>query len=121
MVGFLIELALVFLRQVAVVFGHVFLLVILQPLLALFKMRSLSRSQLAILHAIGDAVLLIGLALVDLIDPRMSGIDLIWSGARSVGLLRSGGTDEHQTTHCKNCKRLRDFIGHLGLNPGKEV
>jgi hypothetical protein len=35
-------------------------------------------------------------------------------------LLRSGGSNEHQTTHCKDCKRLGDF-GHANVNPRKEV
>ena len=109
----MVELALILFRQMAIVFGHIFLLVILQALLALFEMRGLSGLQLAILNSIGDSILLIRFAAIDLVDARMTGIDLPGSGARSVGLLRSGGTDEHQTTHCKDCERLCDFVGHV--------
>jgi hypothetical protein len=119
-VGLFVELLLILLGQVAVVCRHVLLFVILQALLAFFQIRGLSRRELTILHAVGNAVLLILFALVDLVDPRMVGIIHARAGARSVGLLRSGGSDKHQTTHCKNCEHLRNF-GHANVNPRQEV
>ena len=58
-VRFAIELALVCLGEVPVVSSHIFLLVVLQPLLASFQMRGLPRRQLVVLYAISNAVLLI--------------------------------------------------------------
>jgi hypothetical protein len=103
-VGFPIQLSLILFGQVAVVFRHVGLLVVFESLLTLFEIGGLPRSQLVILFAIGDAVLLILLALIDLIHAGMSGINLSGAGARSVVLLRSSGSNPHQTAHCKNCK-----------------
>jgi len=120
-VGFLVELALVLLGQMAVVLGHVSLFIVLQTLLAPFETRGLSRRQFVVLHAVGDAVLLVLFALIDLVDARMSGIYLACAGPGSVVLLGSGGSKEHQTTHCKDCQRLHDFIGHVRVNPREEV
>lgn len=98
-----IELALILLGEMAVVLGHIFLFVILQPLFAALEAGGLSGRQLSVLHAIGDPILLIGLASIDLIHARVPGINLTSAGAGSVaGLgLSSGGSDNHQTTHCQ--------------------
>ena len=120
-VGFFIELPLVLLCEVAVVFRHVSLFVILQALFALFEIGGLSRRQLAVLHTVGDAVLLVGFATVDLVDTRMAGIDLVGASAGSVGLLCSGGTEEHQATHCKDHERLAEVVVHARVNPRREV
>src|SRR5271165_1154341 len=89
-IGFAVELALVLLGQVSVVLGHVRLFVVLQALFAALQVRGLSRRQLVVLHAIGDAVLLVLFPLVDLVDARMAGIDLARTGAGSVLRLSSG-------------------------------
>src|SRR5208337_420155 len=103
-VGFLVELLLVLLGEVAVVLGHISLFVVLQTLLALFQVGSLPRRQLVVLDAVGNAVLLVLFALIDLIDPRMAGINLARAGAGSVAVLglSRGSTDSHQTTHCQD-------------------
>ena len=119
-IGFVVELTLVLLGQMAVVLGHVPLFVILQALLTTFQARGLSRSKLAILYAVGDAVLLVGFALINLVDARMAGIDLASTSTGSVVLLRSGGPEQHQPTHCKDCERLADCV-HERVNPRREV
>jgi len=103
-IGFMVELALVALGEVAVVLRHVSLFVVLQALFAAFEARRLSRLELAVLYAIGNAVLLVRFALIDLIDARMAGIDLSSAGARSVaGLgLSRGRSDQHQTACCQD-------------------
>ena len=74
MVRFPVELALVFLGEVPIVGGHVFLLVILQALFAFLKMRGLTGRQLSILDAVGNAVLLVCLAPIYLVH-RVDGRD----------------------------------------------
>lgn len=101
-VGFAIELALVLLREMAVVFGHIALFIILQALFTALQPGSLPGRELAILYAIGNAILLVCFAAVDLIHTRMAGIDLASSGAGSILSSRSGRSDNHQTTHCKD-------------------
>src|ERR1700757_4279820 len=49
-VGLVVELALVFLGEMAVVFGHILLFVTLQPLFAVLQVRRLSGCKLAILY-----------------------------------------------------------------------
>ena len=83
-IGLTIELPLVFLGQVSVVGGHVFLFVVLEALLALFQVRGLPWRQLVVLHSVGDAVLLVLFALVYLIHPRMVGIVDPGAGASGV-------------------------------------
>jgi hypothetical protein len=103
-IGFTIELALVLLREVAVVLGHIALLIVLQALLAALQTGGLTGLQLAILDAVGNAVLLTRFPTVHLIDPRMAGIDLSSAGAGSVAVLRlsRGGPDCQQTARCKD-------------------
>ena len=85
-VGFFVEMALVLLGQVPIVLGHVALFVVLQALLAAFEAGGLSRSELVIFDAVRDAVLLIGFSAVDLVDTRMSGIDLSGAGCGRIVL-----------------------------------
>src|SRR5579862_5640650 len=93
-----VEVFLLSLGQMSVVSGHVPLLRILNLLFAVFQTRSLSGRERAILNAIGDAVLLIGFAAIDLVHARMARIDLSRTGLR----LSRGGANEHQTTHCQD-------------------
>jgi len=81
MIGFAIELALVLLCEMTIVLGHESLLVILQAFLATLEPAGLCRRELAIFNAVGDSFLLIGFAAIDLVDARMSGIDLSRSSA----------------------------------------
>ena len=85
--GFAIELALVLLREMTIVLGHESLLVILQAFFTTLQPAGFCRRELAILNAVGDSFLLIGLAAIDLVDAGMSGIDLSGSSARSVSSL----------------------------------
>src|SRR5579863_2855616 len=102
MVGFMIELALVVLREMAIILSHIAFFVILQALFAALQMGSLAGREFVVLHAVGDAILLVGFTAVDLIHARMAGIDLARPGAGRVLSLRSGRSDNHQTTHCKD-------------------
>jgi hypothetical protein len=81
-IRFAIELPLILLGQVAVVLRHIALFVVLQALLTAFEMSGLTRSQLTVLDAVRDAILLVGLATIYLIHARMSGIDLVRACAR---------------------------------------
>src|SRR5579871_5398631 len=85
-----VQLPLLALGQVTVVSGHVGLLLILNVLLASLETRSLPWSQRAVLLAVGDAVLLILLAGVDFVHPRMAGIIHARTGAGSCGLGQRG-------------------------------
>lgn len=78
---FLVKLALILLGQVAVILGHVLLLVVLKALLAPLKPSGLSRRQFIVLDAVGDPVLLVLFALINLVDARMTGINLAGSRA----------------------------------------
>lgn len=89
-IGFAIELALVFFRQMAVMLGHVALFISLQALFAPFQTARFGRRELAALDPIGDPLLLIGLAAIDLVDPRMSGIHLSRSCPGCVAVLGLG-------------------------------
>lgn len=84
MVRFSIQLSLILLREMTVVGSHIFLFVVLQTLFAALEMGSLSGRQFIVFHAIGDAILLVLFAPIDLIDAGMAGIDLSRTGARSV-------------------------------------
>jgi hypothetical protein len=64
MIRFAIEMALVLFGQMAVFLRHGFLFVVLQALFAALQAPGLSRSKLATLHAVGDAVLLVLFALL---------------------------------------------------------
>ena len=94
----LVETLLLSLGQVTVVSRHVSFLLVLNALFALFQMRSLFWRELASLGAIRDALLLIGFAAIDLIDARMTRIDL----SRTSLWLSRGGANKHQTTYCQN-------------------
>ena len=120
-IGFAVELPLICLGQMAIVRSHVSFFVVLQALFALFEVGSLSGRQLAVLYTVGDAVLLVSFATVDLVDTWMAGIELVRTSAGSVGLLRSGGTEEHQATHCKDHERLAKVVVHARVNPRGEV
>jgi|SRR5579872_1461927 hypothetical protein len=80
-IRFAIELTLVLLREMAVVFRHISLLVVLQALLAAFHAGGLSRPQLAILYAVRNAILLSGFTPVHLIHSRMPWINVARAGA----------------------------------------
>lgn len=86
-------------------------------------MRGLLGRELAVFDAIGDAPLLVGLAPIYLIDARVAGINLSRACAGGVAVLglSSGGSDEHQTTHCHDEEGLREFAGHVRENPCDEV
>ncbi len=105
----LVEVLLLSLGQMSVVRGHVFLFGLLNVRFAFFDTRSLSRRERAVLHAIGDSVLLVRLAAIDLVDARMTWIDLSRTSLR----LCSSGPNKHQTTRCQNYERLRDCIDHV--------
>src|ERR1700758_694441 len=102
MVGFMIERALIFLREMAIILSHIALFVILQTLFPALQMGSLTGREFIVLHAVGDSILLVGFTAVDLIHARIAGLDLARPGAGSVLSLRSGRSDNHQTTHCKD-------------------
>jgi hypothetical protein len=79
------------LGQVAVVFRHVFLLAILNRGFPLLEIRRLLRVQRSVLHPVGDTILLVLFALVDLVNARMAGINYTRARARSgAGGLGSG-------------------------------
>ena len=87
----LVEVLLLSLGQMSVVSGHVLLFGLLNVRFALFNMCSLSRRELAVLNPVGDALLLIGLTAVDLVDARMTRIDLSRSTSPMV-ITGSSGT-----------------------------
>lgn len=86
-IGFAIELALVPLGEVAVVFGHIALLISLQAFFTAFQTTGFPRRELPILYAIPDTPLLVGFAAIDLVHARMSGIDPPRSGSGCVAVL----------------------------------
>src|SRR6516164_7596388 len=90
-VGFTVQLTLILLGQVSAIGRHVFLLVVLQTLFTTLQARGLSRRQLAVLDPVGNAILLILFALIDLVHARMSRIGYARSGARGVAVIRGGG------------------------------
>ncbi len=93
-VGFMVELVLILLGEMAVVSSHITFFVVLQALLAVLQAGGLSRLQLSVLNSVGDPILLIGFASVDLIHARMAGVDLARTGAGRVALrLSSSGCD----------------------------
>lgn len=102
-VGFMIELALIFLGQVTVVRGHIFLFVVLQALFAFFQVRRLPRRELSVFYAVGDVVLLVGLTRVYLIHAWMAGIDLPCSRTGCVAVLglSSGRADKKEGARCQ--------------------
>ncbi len=88
-IGFTIELTLMLLGEVALVLRHVFFLIILETLFSTFETARLSGSELTVLDAIGNAILLKGFATVDLVDARMTRINLTRTSAGDVlGLSR---------------------------------
>src|SRR5579872_4036376 len=118
-IGFAIELALVLLREMAVVLRHVALLVILKALFTSFEARGLSGPELSVLYAVSDALLLPSFTAVDLVDTRVSGIDLACTSAGRVGVLSNGRPERNQATHRKNDKRLLEFILHRFCSPSE--
>ena len=116
-VGFTVELALILFGQVAVVLGHIALFVPLQARFASLEVGGLTRGKLAVLHAVGDAILLAGFAAVDLIDARVAGINFVSAGAGSVVLLSCGGSDRNQTTYSQDEQGLRKLVVHESVNP----
>ena len=101
---FPVELSLLAFGQVAVMSGHVGLLLVLDILLPIFHARCLSRRHATVLDAIRDAVLLVLLAGVNFVNARMAGIDYTWSRAGCVAVLglSRGGANQHQTTRCQD-------------------
>ncbi|SPE44193.1 exported hypothetical protein [Candidatus Sulfotelmatobacter sp. SbA7] len=98
-----VQLVLLLLGQMPAMGGHVSRFLILDALLVLFQTRGLSGGHIAILDAIGNAVLLVGLTLVDLVHPRVAGIILSRTrtalGVRRV--LGNCGAHRHQTSDCE--------------------
>lgn len=74
-------MALILLREMAVVFRHIFFLVVLQALLAVLQAGRLSGPELPILHAVRNAVLLPGFTPIHLIHSRMPWINVARAGA----------------------------------------
>ena len=104
---FLVELVLLGLGQVTVVGGHIGLFLVLSFCFAILQVGSLSRRELVVLDAVGDAVLLVLLAGVHFVDTRMIGIDYARARAGGVVLglswsLSRGGANNHQTTRCQD-------------------
>jgi hypothetical protein len=120
-IGFTIQLSLVLLREMAIVLGHVLLLIVFQALFATLEPLRFSWSKVPALHAIGDTVLLVLFSLIDFVDARMTGIDDPWSRTRRIVLLCNRRSHEHQTTDRKDCERLTDCVRHARLNPREEV
>lgn len=85
-IGFTIELALVFFREMAVVLGHISFLVPGQTLFASFQAAGFAGRKLSALDAVCNPLLLIGFATIDLVDARVPRIDL--SRTRVAGLSR---------------------------------
>ena len=88
--------------QMSVVRCHVFLLAVLHAGFAVFQIAGLLRAQRTILDAVGNAILLVGLATVYLIDPRMAGVDNARSGTRGGCGLGNGGAGEYQASDCQD-------------------
>ena len=86
-IGFAIELALVLLGEVAVVFGHIAFFIFLQAFFTAFQTTGFTRRELPILYAIGDTLLLIGFAVIDLVYAGMSGIDSTRAGSGCFAVL----------------------------------
>ena len=101
-IRFAVELALILRSKMAIVLGHILLLVVLEALFAAFQPPRLSGRELAALYAVADPVLLVLFALIDLIYARMTGIDIAGSGASGIVLLCSSGSDIHQATRRKD-------------------
>ena len=99
---FRVEADLLGLGQVTAVRGHVSLLLVLNVLFAFFQMRSLFWREFVVLDAIRDALLLIRLAAIDLVDAGMTGIDFPRTSAGCLAVLglSRGGANKHQTPHC---------------------
>jgi len=87
-----VNLPLLALGQVAIVSSHVSFLLVVDMLFAIFQMRSLARRQRTVLFSVRNAILLILLAAIHLVDARMSRIVLPRSGAGCVVLGLSSGT-----------------------------
>lgn len=86
-IGFAIELALVLLGEMAVIFGHIALLIFLQAFFTAFEATGFARRELPILYAIADTPLLIGFAVIDLVYAGMSGIDSTGAGSGCFAVL----------------------------------
>lgn len=71
--------------QVAVVSGDIIAFLFLDAIPALLQLRLLLRGQRAAVHALGNAVLLVGFAPIHFIDPGVAGI-----GDSRAGFLRRG-------------------------------
>lgn len=101
---FPVELFLLALGQMTVVSRHIGLLLVLDILFAIFQARSLAGRQRTVFHAIRDPVLLVRLAAINFVDARMTWINLARARAGRVAVLglSSGGTNQHQTTHCQD-------------------
>ena len=90
---FPVEIGLFALGQMAVMGRHVLLLLVRDVLLLAFQLGRLFGRQFAALDSVGDAVLLVLLAVIHLVDARMAWVDLAGASAFGVGVLgkaRSG-------------------------------
>lgn len=97
-----IDAALLALGQMTVVLRHVGLFAVLHGGLAVLEIGRLLRVQLAAADAVGDALLLILFAAVDLINARMTGIDDARPRSGSGCGLSRGGTGDHKSPHCQD-------------------
>jgi len=79
----MVQIILLGLGEMAVVRSHILLFGFLQICLAIFKVRGLARAQLAAGNTIGNALLLVFFASVDLIYARMARIDDAGTGTGS--------------------------------------
>lgn len=102
MVLFFVELLLFALRKVTVMGRHISFLLVLDVLLPILQMRRLTWSQRTIPDAIGDAILLVRLPAINLVNARMSRVDLPRPRPGSILSLSRGGTKRKKTTHCQD-------------------
>src|SRR5215469_16238099 len=101
----------------AVVFGHILLFVVLQPLSTVLEAGSLSRRQLVVLDAIRDPALLIRFALMDLIHARMAGTDLAERAPEVLELWAEADPIHNRATRRQDEQGRRNFGCHAMLNP----
>jgi hypothetical protein len=88
--GFRVELALIFFREMAVVFGDVALLVFLEAFFAALEMTAFCGRELPFFRAAGDSFLLIGFTVIDLGDARMPRIYVRGRGSGFLAVLSLG-------------------------------
>ena len=99
---FPVQLSLLAFCKVTIVRGHIRFFLIFDMVLSVFQVSGLAGRKRTVLHAVGDAILLVGFAAIHFIDARMARINLSRSRAGCVLGLSSGGSNKHQTTHCQD-------------------